>query len=108
MPIAIGLFGVSEILITLEQARAEAPKAPRCASSCRARRSCSEARPPIGRGSLIGFLFGIVPGITHIVSTFVSYAIEKRLSRTPEGSATAPSRASPAPRPPTTPPPAPR
>ena len=43
-----------------------------------------EAAPAIGRGSLIGFVFGIIPGVTHIISTFVSYAVEKRISKTPE------------------------
>ena len=33
---------------------------------------------------MIGSIFGIIPGVSHIVSTFVSYAVEKRLSRQPE------------------------
>ena len=32
----------------------------------------------------MGFLIGILPGAAHIISTFVSYAMEKRLSRHPE------------------------
>ncbi len=39
---------------------------------------------PIVRGSGVGFLIGILPGAAHIISTFVSYAMEKRLSRRPE------------------------
>jgi putative tricarboxylic transport membrane protein len=39
---------------------------------------------PTVRGSFIGFLFGIVPGVGHIVSTFASYAVEKALSKHPE------------------------
>jgi putative tricarboxylic transport membrane protein len=39
---------------------------------------------PIARGSLLGFLIGIIPGSAHIISSFVSYGIERRLSRTPE------------------------
>ena len=42
------------------------------------------AAPAIGRGSIIGFIFGIIPGVSHVVSTFVSYAIEKRFSKHPE------------------------
>jgi putative tricarboxylic transport membrane protein len=42
-----------------------------------------EAAPAIGRGSIVGFIFGIVPGVSHVVSTFVSYALEKRLARDP-------------------------
>jgi len=42
------------------------------------------SRGPVIRGSLISFVFGIFPGVSHIVSTFVSYAVEKRLSSNPE------------------------
>src|SRR5207248_5950751 len=43
-----------------------------------------ESAPAIGRASIIGFIFGIIPGVSHIVSTFVSYAVEKRFSKHPE------------------------
>ena len=36
------------------------------------------------RGSGIGFVFGVIPGVSHIVSTFVSYAVEKQISKHPE------------------------
>ena len=39
---------------------------------------------PIGRGSVLGFFLGILPGIGAIIPTFISYALEKRLSRHPE------------------------
>ncbi len=39
---------------------------------------------PIGRGTILGFLIGIIPGSAHIISTFVAYAIERKLSRHPE------------------------
>ena len=36
---------------------------------------------PIGRGTVLGFLIGIIPGSAHIISSFVSYAVERRLSK---------------------------
>jgi len=39
---------------------------------------------PIGRGTVLGFLIGIIPGSAHVISTFVSYAIEQRISKHPE------------------------
>jgi len=36
------------------------------------------------RGTIIGFLIGIIPGPGHVISSFVSYSIERRLSKTPE------------------------
>ncbi|MGH2394934.1 MAG: tripartite tricarboxylate transporter permease, partial [Candidatus Limnocylindria bacterium] len=32
----------------------------------------------------LGFLIGIIPGSAHVISSFVSYALERRLSRTPD------------------------
>src|SRR3972149_3940112 len=43
-----------------------------------------ESMLPIGRGTVLGFLIGIIPGSAHIISSFVSYAVERRLSRHPE------------------------
>ena len=39
---------------------------------------------PITRGTVLGFLIGIIPGSAHIISTFVSYALERRISKHPE------------------------
>lgn len=84
VPLAIGLFGISEILLSLDEARLAAPKAPKLRDLIPRRDDLKAATPAIARGSVVGFAFGIVPGISHIVSTFVSYALEKRLSRHPE------------------------
>src|SRR5439155_998139 len=37
-----------------------------------------------GRGTVLGFLIGIIPGSAHIIASFVSYAVERRLSAHPE------------------------
>ncbi|MBI4590897.1 MAG: tripartite tricarboxylate transporter permease, partial [Candidatus Rokubacteria bacterium] len=39
---------------------------------------------PLVRGSLLGFFIGVLPGGGAIISSFVSYALEKKLSRHPE------------------------
>ena len=39
---------------------------------------------PIARGSVMGFLIGLMPGSAHIISSFLSYAVERRLSKHPE------------------------
>jgi putative tricarboxylic transport membrane protein len=44
----------------------------------------AEAKWAMVRGSIIGFLLGILPGGGAILATFVSYAVEKKISRTPE------------------------
>jgi putative tricarboxylic transport membrane protein len=82
--LAIGLFGLSEICFTLENR--EPPKAiqPKLKDIVPRWRDLRESAPAIGRGTIVGFIFGIIPGVSHVVSTFVSYALEKRLSRHPE------------------------
>jgi putative tricarboxylic transport membrane protein len=39
---------------------------------------------PISRGSIIGFLLGILPGAGPVIPPFISYILEKRISKHPE------------------------
>jgi putative tricarboxylic transport membrane protein len=82
--LAIGLFGISEILINLERTATIKAIQPRLRDLVPRWKDLREAAPAIGRGSAVGFVFGIIPGVSHVVSTFVSYALEKRFSRHPE------------------------
>ena len=82
--LAIGLFGVSEILINLEKTESIKAIRPRLRELVPRWRDLRESAPAVGRASIIGFIFGIIPGVSHVVSTFVSYAVEKRLSKHPE------------------------
>jgi len=38
----------------------------------------------ITRGTGIGFLLGLIPGVGAIIPTFMAYIVEKRVSTTPE------------------------
>jgi putative tricarboxylic transport membrane protein len=82
--LAIGLFGVSEILINLEKTDAIKAIRPKLRELIPRWKDLRDSAPAVGRGSIIGFIFGIVPGVSHVVSTFVSYAVEKRFSKHPE------------------------
>src|SRR6266540_3090251 len=62
--VAMGLFGIRGLLPNREEWRASAA--------------------PIARGSLLGFFVGVLPGGGAIISSFISYALEKKLSRHPE------------------------
>jgi putative tricarboxylic transport membrane protein len=84
VPVAVGLFGLGEILSTPSKTVADRVAAPRFAELMPNRREWREAAAPIARGSLLGFLVGIIPGSAHIIASFLSYAVEKRVSRTPE------------------------
>jgi putative tricarboxylic transport membrane protein len=82
--LAIGLFGISEILLNLEKSTTIKAIRPKLRDLIPRWNDLKESAPAIGRGTIVGFIFGIVPGVSHVVSTFVSYAIEKRFSKHPE------------------------
>jgi len=84
VPVAVGLFGVAEILATAGQATPPAVIRPRLRELLPSRQEWRESAAPIGRGTVLGFAIGILPGSAHIISSFVSYVVEKRLSRHPE------------------------
>ena len=82
--LAIGLFGLSEILLNLERTGTIKAIAPKLRELVPRWKDLRESAPAVARGSAIGFVFGVIPGVSHVVSTFVSYAVEKRFSRHPE------------------------
>lgn len=84
IPLAIGLFGVSEILLNLEKSNTYTVIKTNIKSLLPSLKDWAESKWAILRGTLIGFLLGIIPGGGAIVSSFVSYTIEKKLSRYPE------------------------
>jgi putative tricarboxylic transport membrane protein len=84
VPVAVGLFGISEILLSAGRATKFDVRAPRLRDLLPDRQEWRASVAPIGRGTVLGFLIGILPGPGHIISSFVSYSIERRLSKTPE------------------------
>ncbi|MDP3040328.1 MAG: tripartite tricarboxylate transporter permease [Deltaproteobacteria bacterium] len=84
VPVAVGLFGISEILTTAGQSEKKEVLKPRLRDLLPSKQEFKDSVGPIGRGTILGFLIGIIPGSAHIISTFVSYAMERRLSKHPE------------------------
>jgi putative tricarboxylic transport membrane protein len=84
VPVAVGLFGLAEILATAGQPVPPEVVKPRLRELLPSRAEWREAAGPIARGTGLGFLVGIIPGSAHVISSFVSYALEKKLSRRPE------------------------
>ncbi|MET8907361.1 tripartite tricarboxylate transporter permease [Micromonospora sp. NPDC004551] len=84
VPIAMGLFGLGEILYNLEE-RHRAVHAPtKVANVWPSRADLRESSGAIGRGSVLGFVLGILPGGGATLASLAAYAIEKRRSRNPE------------------------
>jgi putative tricarboxylic transport membrane protein len=83
IPVVMGLFGIAEILIAAEQPVLKAMKT-NLARLLPTREEWKSSFGAIWRGTGIGFVLGLIPGIGSIVPTFMAYVAEKRLSKTPE------------------------
>jgi putative tricarboxylic transport membrane protein len=84
VPVAVGLFGLGEILSTpSRQVTAEVIR-PKLRELWPNREEWRQSGWPIARGTVMGFLIGIIPGSAHIISSFLSYAVEKKISKHPE------------------------
>jgi putative tricarboxylic transport membrane protein len=84
IPLAMGLFGISEVLINVEQGLKRELAKEKIKGLLPTRQDWKDSTAPIARGSILGFLLGILPGGGAVTSSFVSYAVEKRISRHPE------------------------
>lgn len=84
VPIAMGLFGLGEILYNLED-RHRLTKAPtKVENVLPSRQDLKDSSGAIGRGSVIGFFLGILPGGGAVLSSLAAYAYEKKRSKHPE------------------------
>jgi len=81
--LAVGLFGLSEIIYNLEKEIVR-PQAIPFRELMPNREEMKAATPAILRGSLIGSALGILPGSGALLASFSAYAIEKKISKTPE------------------------
>jgi putative tricarboxylic transport membrane protein len=82
--VVIGLFGVSEVFLNIETVFKREVFDTKVKGLLPNKEDWKRSIFPIGRGSLLGFFLGIVPGMSVVIPTFVSYVIEKRLSKHPE------------------------
>lgn len=84
IPLVIGLFGLSEVFATMEEGVKQEILKTKIKNLFPNRQEWRESAGPIARGSVLGFLLGILPGGGAIISSFASYGLEKRLSKNPE------------------------
>jgi putative tricarboxylic transport membrane protein len=84
VPVAVGLFGLGEILSTPSANVTGEVMTPKLRELLPTRDEWRQSAMPIARGSVLGFLIGLTPGSAHIISSFLSYAVERRFSKHPE------------------------
>ena len=83
-PVAMGLFGISEVLLNIEQSTERSVFKTKIKHLFPSARDWAASVLPILRGSVIGFFLGILPGGGAVISSFVSYAVQKKVSKHPE------------------------
>jgi putative tricarboxylic transport membrane protein len=83
IPVVMGLFGIGEILATAEKPYREVIKTS-LSGLIPSRDEWRRSMGAIWRGTGIGFFLGLIPGVGAIIPTFMSYIVEKRLSKHPE------------------------
>jgi len=82
--LAMGLFGIGEILYNLEKELKTELVTRKISHLWPTLKDWAESKWAIVRGSFIGFFIGILPGGGAVISSLVSYAVEKKVSKHPE------------------------
>ncbi|MFT4470460.1 tripartite tricarboxylate transporter permease [Arthrobacter sulfonylureivorans] len=84
VPVAMGLFGVGEILYNLEERHRAAQAPATVANVWPSKKDLKQSSGAIGRGSVLGFFLGILPGGGATISSLAAYAVEKKRAKNPE------------------------
>lgn len=82
--VAVGIFGVAEILRNLENEHNRSALITTVSHLFPTRDDWSRMAAPIVRGTLLGSVLGVLPGGGAILASFASYTVEKRASKTPQ------------------------
>lgn len=82
--LAMGMFGVGEIFYNLEKELKTELVTRKITHLWPTLKDWADSKWAVIRGSFIGFFIGILPGGGAVISSLVSYAVEKKISKTPE------------------------
>ena len=84
IPLVMGLFGVSEVFMNIETVIQRQIFQTEIKHIWPSLADYAQSKWAILRGSVLGFFLGILPGGGAVLSSFLSYGIEKKLSKEPE------------------------
>ncbi|WP_420962377.1 tripartite tricarboxylate transporter permease [Brucella sp. IR073] len=82
--VAVGVFGVAEILRNLENEHQRSVMVKKVTGLMPTREDFKRMFAPILRGTALGSALGILPGGGAILASFASYTVEKRVSKQPQ------------------------
>ena len=84
LPVAIGIFGIAEVLVSLERLSDDKPIETKLRDMWLTAKDWTDTRMAMVRGGVIGFLVGLMPGPGPAVAAIVAYVAERRFSKEPE------------------------
>jgi putative tricarboxylic transport membrane protein len=84
VPVAIGLFGIAELAVTLGRPQDRSLLSVKLGHLWPTREDFRACVGPILRGTTLGSVLGVLPGGGAALSSFAAYAVEKKMSSTPE------------------------
>lgn len=82
--VTMGLFGLGDVLYDIEHEVRASRVSKNLGRILPSKKDMKDSAGAIGRGSVLGFFLGLIPGGGGVVSSLASYAVEKRVSKTPE------------------------
>ncbi len=82
--LVMGMFGIAEIVRNLESETSRSVLSSKITNLFPSRADLAAMSLPIVRGTALGSILGILPGGGAMLSSFASYALEKKLSRNPK------------------------
>jgi putative tricarboxylic transport membrane protein len=85
VPIAMGLFGISEVLLNLSVSEEDRDVFKTTLRELLpSKQDWKDSSGAITRGTVLGFFLGIIPGGGGMIASFISYAMEKKISKNPD------------------------
>lgn len=82
VPLVVGLYGITEIMFLVERIKSQPLPVPvRLRDMLPTREEMRRSWAPYGRGTIVGFIFGLLPGPSATLSSFASYRLEKGVSK---------------------------
>jgi putative tricarboxylic transport membrane protein len=82
--VAVGMFGIAEILRNLEDERGRNVVVRSVSNLLLTRGDLRQIAAPVLRGTALGSALGVLPGAGHVLASFASYTVEKRVSKEPK------------------------
>jgi putative tricarboxylic transport membrane protein len=82
--LCMGLFGVADFLMSINRVKVKPTNAHVSMKDMRpTRNEMKKAFWPMIRGTMVGTLFGAMPGTGPTITTFIAYAIERKIAKDP-------------------------